>query len=149
MVNFTANTFLDYKALIIPASVWLIAQTLKLIINLVWERKLDFSLLLTMGGMPSAHSATVCSLAVTIGKVGGFDSLVFALSALFAIIVMYDAAGVRQTVGNQSIMLNRVLDELFKGNPQFEERLRELIGHSHLEIGIGAIIGIVLAWWWA
>jgi acid phosphatase family membrane protein YuiD len=148
-MSFIAPAVLNYKALIIPAAVWFIAQLLKLIIVLITEKRLDFGQLTTMGGMPSAHSATVCSLATAIGKIGGFDSLVFALSAIFALIVMYDAGGVRQTVSNQSVVLNRIIDEMFKGNPQFEERLKEFIGHSRLEIGVGALIGVGLAWWWA
>ena len=139
----------DYKALIVPAAVWFIAQLLKLIIVLITEKRLDFGQLTTMGGMPSAHSATVCSLATTVGKIGGFDSLMFAITVFFALIVMYDAGGVRQTVGNQSVVLNRMLDELFKENPKFQERLKEFIGHSRMEIGAGAVLGIALAWWWA
>lgn len=148
-MSFINSTVSDYKALIIPAAVWFIAQLLKLIIVLITEKRLDFGQLTTMGGMPSAHSATVCSLAITVGKIGGFDSLAFAIAAFFALIVMYDAGGVRQTVGNQSVVLNRILDELFKDNPQFEQRLKEFIGHSRLEIGVGAALGIALAWWWA
>jgi acid phosphatase family membrane protein YuiD len=148
-VSFISSTISDYKALIIPAAVWFIAQLLKLIIVLITEKRLDFGQLTTMGGMPSAHSATVCSLATVVGKVGGVNSLLFAISVIFALIVMYDAQGVRQTVGNQSVVLNRILDEMFKDNPEFEERLKEFIGHSRLEIVVGAVLGIALAWWWA
>lgn len=144
-----AEIFTNYKFLIIPAIVWFIAQLLKIIITLIWEKRLDFSLLTSMGGMPSSHSATVCALATTLGKVEGFDSPVFAMSLFFAFIVMYDAAGVRRTVGDQSVMLNRIIDELFKDNPEFEKRLKELIGHSRFQIIIGAMLGIGLAWWWA
>ena len=101
-----------------------------------------------MGGMPSAHTALVCALATTVGITEGVNSIVFAVAVLFAAIVMHDAAGVRQTVGNQSNMLNRILDELFKGSPAFEQRLREFIGHTRLEIIAGAALGILLAWWW-
>lgn len=148
-MDILTQVFNDYKALIIPAIVWFIAQFSKLIITLIWTKKLDFSQLTTMGGMPSSHSATVCALATTLGKVNGFGSPLFAIAFFFAIIVMYDAAGVRRTVGDQSIVLNRILDELFKGNPDFEKRLREFIGHTRLEIIIGAFLGIGLAWWWA
>jgi len=141
--------FQDYKALIIPAVCWLIAQIIKLIITLVTDKRLDFSQLTTMGGMPSAHSATVCSLAVTVGKLAGWNSYIFAIAAFFAIIVMYDAGSVRKTVGTQSVVLNKILDELFKDNVEFEARLKEFIGHSRLEILIGAMLGTGLAWWWA
>lgn len=143
------ESVISYRALIIPAGAWCIAQVLKLLIELIRDRRLDFSNLITMGGMPSAHSATVTSLATTIAIIEGFDSLLFAISVFFAIIVMYDAAGVRQTVGHQSNILNKILDELFKGKPAFEQRFKELIGHSRLQILTGALLGILLGWWWA
>jgi acid phosphatase family membrane protein YuiD len=143
------NTMSDYKWLWVPVGSWFVAQLLKLIIVLIKDRYLDFSYLVSMGGMPSAHSALVCSLATTAAKLEGLDSPIFALAACFALVVMYDAGGVRQTVGKQSNILNRILDELFKGNQAFEQRLRELIGHSRLEIVAGAILGILLAMWWA
>jgi acid phosphatase family membrane protein YuiD len=141
--------FNNYKFLVIPIIIWFIAQLLKVIITLIWDKRIDFSLLTSMGGMPSSHSATVCSLATTLGKLQGFDSPMFALSFFFALIVMYDAAGVRRTVGDQSVIINRIIDELFKGNPEFEKRFKEIIGHTRLEIIIGAALGIGLAWWWA
>ncbi len=105
-----------------------------------------------MGGMPSSHAALVCALATTIAVVYGVGSALFAISAFFAIVVMFDAAGVRQTVSTQSTMLNRIVDELFKNNPQFQQRMRELIGHTKFEVAAGAILGIVMAfllsWQW-
>ncbi len=138
--------FITYRALIIPCIAWFVAQTLKLIITLIWEKRFDFSQMVTMGGMPSSHSATVCALATTVGKMAGFDSALFAISAFFALIVMYDAAGVRRTVGDQSVILNRILEELFTDNPDFK-RLKEFIGHTRLEIVVGALIGIGFGWW--
>jgi acid phosphatase family membrane protein YuiD len=148
-MNTIVESYISYRALIIPAGAWCVAQVLKLFIELIRDKHLDFSNLITMGGMPSAHSATVTSLATTIAIIDGFDSLLFALSVFFAIIVMYDAAGVRQTVGNQSNILNKILDELFKGKPAFEQRFKELIGHSRLQVLAGALLGILLGWWWA
>lgn len=138
-----------YKALIIPAAAWLIAQIIKVIIYSIDDRRLRLSFLVSMGGMPSAHSATVCALATTLGKLEGFDSAIFAISVFFAMIVMYDAAGVRKTVSVHSDLLNRMLDELFKDHPEFELRFRALIGHTRLEIVAGAILGVLLALWWA
>ena len=137
-----------YKVIFIPAGAWFIAQTVKLITELIRKRHFDIGLMMSMGGMPSAHSATVSSLATTVGITEGFASPVFAIALFFAFIVMYDAGGVRQTVSSQSDMLNRILDELLKGHPQFDERLREFIGHSYFEIAIGCILGILLALWW-
>lgn len=143
------DQLMNYRFLIIPAGAWLVAQLIKVVIALVQERKLQLSYLAKMGGMPSAHSATVCSLATVIGMVEGFQSPLFALSVFFAIIVMYDAAGVRKTVSIHSGVINNILDELFKDNPEFQQRFREFIGHTRMEIVTGAILGILLAWWWA
>ena len=147
-MNTVIQTLADYKILLIPCAAWFIAQALKLLIGLVRDRRLDISFFWSMGGMPSAHSALVSSLAAAIAIQEGFTSPFFAIAAFFAMIVMYDAAGVRKTVGSQSSMLNRILDELFKGRPIFEQRFKEFIGHSRLEIIVGALLGILLAVWW-
>jgi acid phosphatase family membrane protein YuiD len=140
------------KALWVPAVAWCMAQVLKVVIESIKDRRLNFSYLTTMGGMPSSHAALVCALATTIAVVYGVGSAVFAIAAFFALVVMYDAAGVRQTVSTQSTMLNRIVEELFKGNPQFQQRVKELIGHTKFEVAAGAILGIVvaflLAWPW-
>jgi acid phosphatase family membrane protein YuiD len=146
------ESILSNKALWIPAAAWCVAQVLKVIIESIKDRHLNFSYLITMGGMPSSHAALVCALATTVAVVYGVGSALFAISAFFALVVMYDAAGVRQTVSTQSTMLNRIVDELFKGNPEFQQRIRELIGHTKFEVAAGAILGIVfaflLAWDW-
>jgi uncharacterized protein len=139
---------LSYKALIVPAGAWLLAQSIKVIIYSIQERRLLLYYMVRMGGMPSAHSATVCSLATSVGIIEGVSSTIFAVAVFFAFLVMYDAAGVRKTVGTHSGIINRMLDELFKGHPEFELRFRELIGHTRLEIAAGAILGILLALWW-
>ena len=146
------ESILSNKALWVPAAAWCVAQVMKVIIESIKDRHLNFSYLITMGGMPSSHAALVCALATTIAIVYGVSSAVFAISAFFALVVMYDAAGVRQTVSTQSTMLNRIVAELFKGNPEFQQRIRELIGHTKFEVAAGAILGIVfaflLAWDW-
>jgi acid phosphatase family membrane protein YuiD len=139
------EAILSNKALWVPAVAWCVAQILKVIVESIKDRRLKFSYLITMGGMPSSHAALVCALATTIAVVYGLGSAVFAIAAFFALVVMYDAAGVRQTVSTQSTMLNRIVDELFKGNPQFQQRLKELIGHTKFEVAAGAILGIVVA----
>ena len=142
------ESILSYKALVVPCGAWFVAQVLKLLISLIQDRRLDLSYMVKMGGMPSAHSSTVCALATTIAILEGINSAAFAVAVFFAIIVMNDATGVRQTVGTQSGILNRMLDELFKGRPAFEQRLKEFIGHTRLEIIAGGLLGILLAWWW-
>jgi uncharacterized protein len=133
-----------YKAIWVPLVAWFIAQLLKVIIHLVRNKRFDLAFLWSPGGMPSAHSALMTALATTIGLLYGFDSPLFAISLAVAFIVMYDAAGVRRTVGYHSTMLNRMLDELFKGDREFSQRLAEIIGHTKWEVFAGAMLGIVL-----
>ena len=94
------------------------AQLLKLVVELTKERKFNFRTLVTTGGMPSAHSALVSSLATGVGQTVGWDSPEFALATIFAIIVMYDAAGVRQAAGKQARILNQIIDEFFQGDQE-------------------------------
>jgi len=124
----------------------LVAQALKLIIELIRYQSLDVRSLFTTGGMPSAHSALVASLATGVGMVQGWDSTEFAIALLFAIIVMFDAAGVRQAAGKQARLLNQMVDELFQENRTFnEEKLKELLGHTPLQVIVGVIVGISVA----
>lgn len=94
--------------------------------------------------MPSSHSAIVCSLAVLIGKSQGFDSPIFALSLVFAAVVMYDAAGVRRAAGKQAKLLNKIVETPNLSPVQVQERLVEVLGHSPKEVLVGAIIGIIV-----
>lgn len=141
-----------YKAIWVPLVAWFTAQLFKVIIHLARNRKLDVSFFWSPGGMPSAHSALMTALATTVGLLYGFDSGLFAISLAVAFIVMYDAAGVRRTVGYHSTMLNRMLDELFKGDKEFSQRLAEIIGHTKWEVFAGAMLGIALgivfSWPW-
>jgi len=101
------------------------------------------------GGMPSSHSALVTGLGVSVGFLCGFASVEFAISAVFAAIVMYDAAGVRLSVSRQSVVLNRILQELRERRPQDIPRdVRELIGHTPFQVFAGAILGggVAVAW---
>lgn len=127
---------------------WAIAQILKVIIELIWKHKLNLRLLTSAGGMPSSHSATVCALATAIAIHDGMSSSLFAMSLVLATVVMYDAAGVRRAAGIQARILNQIIDELFQGHPISEVRLRELLGHTPVQVVVGAALGIVLAWAW-
>jgi len=139
------ESLLSNKVLLVPLVAWCIAQVMKVIIASIKERRFALSCLVTMGGMPSSHTTLVCALATSVAIVHGVGSTIFAIAAFLAIIVMLDAAGVRQTVSIQSTILNRMLDELFKGKPAFEQRVRELIGHTKWEVIAGAILGILFA----
>ena len=114
------------------------AQGLKVIIELIRDRKLNFRYLVTTGGMPSAHSALVGALATGIGQSMGWSSPDFAIACLFAVIVMYDAAGVRQAAGKQAKILNQMTEELFQEGHNFsEEKLKELLGHTPFQVLVG------------
>jgi acid phosphatase family membrane protein YuiD len=128
--------------LLVSFVAWLVAQTLKVLIFLLMERRLDLWRLVSMGGMPSSHSALVSALATSIGVEDGVRSTTFALAVIFAAVVMYDAAGIRQAVSAQARILNRLLDEYFKHQRLDEVRLRELLGHTRIEVLIGAFLGI-------
>ena len=123
---------------------WLIAQSIKLAIALARTRRVDFRYMASAGGMPSAHSALVTALATGVGREQGLDSALFAVAALFAAVVMYDAAGVRQAVSVQARILNRMMDEIFTQHAFSERRLLELLGHTRLEVFVGFLLGIVV-----
>jgi len=125
------------------------AQLIKVVVVLIKERRLDLRYMVSSGGMPSAHSATVCALATSVALVEGFESVAFGITAILAIVVMYDAAGVRRSVSRQSVVLNRLVKEIMVKSPRYqvvEHDLRELIGHTPFQVIIGAILGIVIAW---
>ena len=144
MVNQAVDGASAWKAIWVPLVAWFVAQALKTLINFALQKKINISYMWSPGGMPSAHSALMTALATTIGLMYGFDSPLFAISLAVAFIVMYDAAGVRRTVGYQSTMLNKMLDELFRGDKEFSQRLAEIIGHTKWEVFAGAMLGIVM-----
>ena len=136
--------------LLVSICAWVIAQLLKVFIALIRKKQIDLRLFFSSGGMPSAHSATVSALAASVAIVEGFSSTAFGIAAIFAMVVMYDAAGVRQWVGRQSIVLNRIVKEIRFRRPvaELERDLREFIGHTQFQVVIGAVLGIGIAWIW-
>jgi hypothetical protein len=124
---------------------WAIAQITKPLIYYVYYHRLNLRYLVSAGGMPSSHSAVVVALATRIGINTGLDSIAFALAAVFAAVVMYDAAGVRRAVSLQARVLNRMLTEMFEAQHFNERRLRELIGHTPFEVFVGALLGALSA----
>jgi len=135
---------LENRILIAAAAGWFFAQLAKLVADLARTGRIDLRYMASTGGMPSAHSALVTSLTTAIGRDVGISSPIFAVSAVFAAIVMYDAAGLRQAVSVQARILNRMLDELFTQHQFSERRLRELIGHTPLEVSAGFALGLVV-----
>jgi acid phosphatase family membrane protein YuiD len=121
------------------------AQLFKFGTAFVRSRRVDFTRLSGMGGMPSAHSASVCALSTAVGLEAGFGSPLFGVVAFFSVLVLYDAAGIRQAAGRQARVLNRMLDDLKAHHSIQGERLIELLGHTTLEVVVGAAYGIALA----
>jgi acid phosphatase family membrane protein YuiD len=138
------STLFDNRVLISAFLAWAIAQISKTIYELFRQRKLVISRLVSSGGMPSSHSALVTGLATATGRLDGVGSTAFAISVVLASIVMYDAAGVRRAVSLQARILNQMLDEAFAGHPIAEKRLRELIGHTPVQVFVGGLLGIVV-----
>lgn len=120
------------------------AQGMKLVLTFFQTGKLDLRVLVQAGGMPSSHSALITALATGVGIKLGFDSVEFAIAAIMAFIVMYDAAGVRQAAGKQARILNKMIEDLFTEKPQYaEKRLKELLGHTPVQVIAGAVLGAV------
>jgi acid phosphatase family membrane protein YuiD len=124
---------------------WLVAQVIKMMTTLIKTKKLDWSYLMSTGGMPSAHSAFACALATSTGLAMGFNSAVFAVAFAFACIVMFDAQSVRRAAGKQASILNQIIEELFKEHHLSEHKLAELLGHSRPEVGAGLLTGVLIA----
>ena len=136
--------FIQYKYLIVPFAVWFFIQLFKVIWDLVVTHKFNFKRILGAGGMPSSHSAVVTSLATMIGKTQGITSPIFALSVIFAFIVMYDAAGVRRAAGKQAKLLNKLIETPGLTNIEVQEKLVEVLGHTPTQVLVGAIVGIIV-----
>jgi acid phosphatase family membrane protein YuiD len=129
----------------ITFSVWAIAQGIKVVLGVIREKRFNFKWLIGTGGMPSSHAAGAAALATACGLHSGFDSVSFALAAVFALVTMFDAQGVRRSAGQQAAILNQVLDDMYSKGRTEADRLFEFIGHSPLQVIIGALLGFVLA----
>lgn len=129
------------------AAGWLVAQLLKTIIHMWFNRKFVAERLVGSGGMPSSHSATVCALVTATGIEYGGGSFQFAVTAILAIIVMYDAMGVRRETGIQAKVLNEMMEMFVKMGKEMsvEEKLKEFVGHTPLQVLMGAVLGVLIA----
>lgn len=140
-----ANT--GYEALSAGVLAAFFAQVIKFFIFTIKSKKVNFKIFTTTGGMPSSHSAGVMGLATSVGIITGFDSIVFAISIGFALITMYDAAGVRRAAGKTAACLNRMMDDFYKHDVQaIGGKLKELLGHTPFEVIMGALFGIAFAY---
>ncbi|MDD5073330.1 MAG: divergent PAP2 family protein [Candidatus Omnitrophica bacterium] len=124
---------------------WVTAQTIKIVINSIREKKFNFRWVVSTGGMPSAHSSGVMALATAVGIQQGFDSALFVATLVFAVVIAFDAQGVRRATGQQAEILNKIMDDIYWRRKIQESRLKELIGHTPFEVFVGSLIGIVIA----
>jgi acid phosphatase family membrane protein YuiD len=130
------------KFLLAPLVAWAIAQAAKVILTSVRQRRLNLRVLAETGGMPSSHAAIVMGMTTAVGKYAGVSSAAFAIALIFSFVVMYDAAGLRRAAGRQAAILNRLVEDLVHMRGMQEQRLRELLGHTPIEVVVGALLGI-------
>ena len=138
------DIILRYKYIIVPFVTWFGIQLFKVLYKRVHEGVWDIERILGAGGMPSSHSAIAVSLATMIGKNVGWDTPIFALSVIFSLIVMYDAAGVRRAAGKQAKLLNKIVETPGLTGVQMHEKLVEVLGHSPKEVIVGVLIGLIV-----
>lgn len=139
------NEFIANRIFLAAAISWLVAQSFKVLLTFLVEKEIRIERMHGSGGMPSAHTATIVAASTAIGIVEGWSSSIYALSLIMAFIVMYDASGVRRSVGKQAKWLNDIIFDFYKHKHVEEEKLKELIGHKPTEVVVGAILGIVIA----
>lgn len=138
------NFFMQYKYLIIPAITWFCIQLFKVIWDLITTKKFNFKRIIGAGGMPSSHSAIVMALTTMVGKEYGIDSPIFAIALVFSAVVMYDAAGVIRAAGKQAKMLNKIIETPGLTGLQMQEKLVEVLGHTPIQVIVGATIGVIV-----
>ena len=129
------------KCIYVPFLLWFLIQTFKVVSDLVVNKKLNVKRIIGAGGMPSSHSAVVCSLSMLVGREYGFDSGIFAIALVMSFIVMYDAAGVRRASGKQARILNKILETPGMSTVEVQEKLIEALGHTPIQVFVGAVIG--------
>ena len=139
------TAFFANKAVWVSIGTGAIAQLLKVFINIIRHKAFNFRWFTETGGMPSSHSAFVSGMAVAVGMAAGFNSAAFVVALVLAIIVVYDAAGVRRAVGKQAEILNEIMELVHEHKDVPRERLKELIGHTPVEVFVGVLTGIFIA----
>ena len=144
-MNYIIDIFTN-KILLIAVLSWFVAQVIKVILTLVKFRELDFTRLFGSGGMPSSHASFTVSLATAVGFTTGFSSVEFALAAAFAMVVMYDATGVRRSAGEQAKILNQIVETMKNDKiSDTGKKLKELLGHTPIQVFAGAVLGAFIA----
>lgn len=140
-----SEPFPTWKAYLAVVTAWIAAQLFKVIRNTLRAKRFNFRWIIDTGGMPSAHSSGTASLATVVGLYSGFDSILFLLALAFAVVTMFDAASVRRSVGRQAILMNKIIDEMSSKGRFPEQRVREFLGHTPVEVLAGAILGIAIS----
>ncbi len=133
------------RILWITLSVWVLAQTTKVILGVIKEHRFNFRWFIGTGGMPSSHAAGASALATAVGLQEGFGTALFAISASFALVTMFDAQGVRRATGQQATVLNKMMDDMYWKGQIEEKRLKELVGHTPIQVLAGLAFGVVSA----
>jgi len=139
------DEILGNYALWIALCAWFVAQVIKILLELIRKKKLNLRLLMSSGGMPSSHSSFVTAVTTVIGLTEGFDSPIFALGAIVSLIVMYDASGVRRAAGNQAKVINDLIASIENPNIKLDKKLKEMLGHTPVQVAAGAVLGIAIA----
>ena len=147
-MNYSLIYNTGYEIIFVAFSVIVVAQIVKFFAHLLWKRQADFRMFTTTGGMPSSHAAGVMGLSTSVGLINGFSSVEFAISLGFAFIVMYDAAGVRRAAGKQAACLNKIIMDVYKQElKEAGGKLKELLGHTPLQVFMGALFGIIYSYY--
>jgi acid phosphatase family membrane protein YuiD len=133
------------RIFLITLAVWVLAQMIKVLLGVFKEKRFNFHWFIGTGGMPSSHAAGASALATSVGLEYGFNSPLFAVAAAFAMVTMFDAQGVRRSTGFQATILNKMMDDIYWKGQIEEERLKELVGHTPIEVLAGFVFGVVCA----
>lgn len=144
-MNIFFTELFENKVLIITVSVWIVAQSVKVVLGIIEEKRFNFKWFIGTGGMPSSHAAGATALAVSSGLYLGFDSVGFALAAVFALVTMFDAQGVRRSTGQQAKILNKILDDIYWRGKVESAQLKELIGHTPVQVFVGSLLGFAIS----
>jgi acid phosphatase family membrane protein YuiD len=145
MITLSNNS---YEVIAIGIMAAFFAQVIKFCIFIIKSRRINFKIFTTTGGMPSSHSAGVMGLSTSVGLIAGFDSLIFAVAIGYALVTMYDATGIRRAAGKTAACLNRMMDDFYKHDVKaVGGKLKELLGHTPLEVIIGALFGVLFAFY--
>lgn len=144
-MNLALEQLMNNRPLWISVLAFATAQLIKIILALFKSQKISRKQIMASGGMPSSHSAFVCAMSISVGKTVGFDTPLFCVAAVISLIVMYDAAGVRRSAGEQAVLVNIIIEKIEEAGIVVDERLKEFLGHRPVEVAAGAILGIGIA----